>query len=522
MKNLLLFGVLLTLLSPVYGQTYSEDIAPIIYNNCTTCHRAGEIGPMPLTSYEEVSQWAQTIAFVTEVKYMPPWKPDRSYSSFVAEKGLSEAEIQLIQDWVADGTPQGDPANEPPIPDFPSGSQLGTPDLVLQMTESYTVEGNNQDDYRVFVLPTSEIEDKEIAAIEFRPGNTKVVHHALIAFDETGAAANLDAQTPEYGYFSYGDFGIGVPDFSNGYTPGIQTIKYPEGIGEILPAGADLLIQVHYAPVPVPETDQSSVNIFFKKENDPIERPIQTSLILPNTLPNGWNDFFIPANQQKFFHGVFPVNQEISLFQIYPHAHLLCRDWEIFAITPASDTIQLLKIDDWDFNWQGAYTFDRMKRIPAGSRIHILANYDNTSGNPANPNNPPQFVSWGEGTTDEMFVILANWVLYQEGDELIEIGEQLTSTVDLSAADQAKLYSPVPNPATDVVRFNYYLPEAARVDMSVFSIEGKLIKSVLDNENQLPGNHFVMLPVDDLADGTYLIVMDLDGGKVTQKLVVRK
>lgn len=139
---------------------FSEHVAPIIYENCTSCHRPGEIGPFSLTNYEQVAAWGATIRYVTEIQYMPPWKPDRTYSKFVREKGLTADEIKLISDWVDAGAPQGDPALEPPLPNFPSGSQLGTPDLVLEMSEDYFIKGNNQDDYRVFVLSTGLTEDK--------------------------------------------------------------------------------------------------------------------------------------------------------------------------------------------------------------------------------------------------------------------------------------------------------------------------------------------------------------------------
>lgn len=159
--SFLLLGLCLTLQS--VGQVnFSEHIAPIIYENCTSCHRLGEIGPFSLTNYEQVLGWGATIRYVTEIQYMPPWKPDRAYSKFVGEKGLTAEEIQLISDWVDAGTPQGDPSLEPPLPNFPSGSQLGTPDLVLEMSEDYFIKGNNQDDYRVFVLPTGLTEDKEL------------------------------------------------------------------------------------------------------------------------------------------------------------------------------------------------------------------------------------------------------------------------------------------------------------------------------------------------------------------------
>jgi len=174
------------------------------------------------------------IQYVTEIKYMPPWSPNKEYSHFVGERGLTNDEIQLITDWVSEGSPQGDPNLEPPLPDFPSGSQLGTPDLVLEMSEDYFIEGNNTDDYRVFVLPTGLTEDKEIAAVEFRPGNTKAVHHALLAYETNGAATEMDASTPEYGYEQFGSFGVQVQGNFIGYTPGISTVKFPPGIGVTL------------------------------------------------------------------------------------------------------------------------------------------------------------------------------------------------------------------------------------------------------------------------------------------------
>ncbi|MCB0644739.1 MAG: cytochrome c, partial [Phaeodactylibacter sp.] len=188
--------------------TFNEDIAPIIYEHCTTCHRPGEIGPMPLASYSQVSNWASMIEYVTSTGYMPPWQADPEYSNFLYENYLTDAEIQLIADWVAAGSPEGDPNNTPTPPSFPSGSQLGTPDLVLPFAEAYEHYGGNEDEYRVFVLATGLTEDKDIAAIELRPGNTKIVHHALCTFDTTGTAFALDQEDPQYGYDGFGGFGI--------------------------------------------------------------------------------------------------------------------------------------------------------------------------------------------------------------------------------------------------------------------------------------------------------------------------
>ncbi len=501
--------------------TYSEHIAPIIYNNCTSCHRDGEIAPFSLTNYNEVATWGSMIQYVTEIKYMPPWKPDKSYSHFVGESGLTDEEIQLIADWVAAGTPQGNPDLEPPLPVFPTGSQLGTPDLVLEMAEDYLIEGNNQDDYRVFVLPTGLTEDKEIAAIEFRPGNKRAVHHALLAYETNGVAAFMDAQTPEYGYESFGSFGVPVQGNFTGYTPGIQAVFFPEGIGTTLPAGADILMQVHYAPLPTDETDKSYLNIFFKKANDPIQREIQRQPISPFNLDEGPFSFTIPPDEIKSFHGTLDINEDISLISVYPHCHYLGKDWEIFAETPSSDTINIIRIEDWDFNWQGAYTFQRMKKIPEGSIVHISASYDNTANNPYNPNNPPQTVTWGEGTTDEMYLVGTTFVPYKEGDEDIIIGEEtITGFEEVSSQTGSWLSFPFPNPANSNVVLNFYLHKGQNIRMELFDVKGEMVKTIIEKANFSSGNHKVEFNVSSLPAGIYTIRLSDAEMNLTRPLVV--
>ncbi len=513
---------MLALVLSTFGQVnFSEHIAPIIYENCTSCHRPGEIAPFSLTNYEQVAAWGATIQFVTEIQYMPPWKPDRTYSKFVGEKGLTEEEIQLISDWVDAGTPQGDPALEPPLPSFPSGSQLGTPDLVLEMTEDYFIEGNNQDDYRVFVLPTGLTEDKEIAAIEFRPGNTRAVHHALIAYETNGEAAAMDALSPEYGYESFGDFGVPIQGTFTGYTPGIQSLFFPVGIGKTLPAGADLMIQVHYAPLATNETDRSSLNIFFKDEDDPISREIQNMPITPLDLDGGFFSFSIPPDEVKTFHGTREIMEDISFISVYPHSHYLGKNWELFAVSPQSDTINIIRINDWDFNWQGSYTFERMKKIPAGSILHINATYDNTLNNPFNPNNPPQTVAWGEGTTDEMYLVGTSYVPYQEGDENIVIGEtQPTNTKDILFDQGNWLQSPFPNPSNGQVSLNFYLRERQNISLELLDIKGRLVETILESNSLASGEHTVIGHVEELPAGVYTIRLHGPYVNLTKALVV--
>lgn len=503
---------------PVFGQVnFSEHIAPIIYNNCTSCHRPGEIAPMSFTNYSEVQAWANMIEYVTEIRYMPPWKPDPNYSKFIGERYLSNQEIQLIKDWVAAGTPQGDPNLEPALPSFPTGSQVGVPDVVLTMAQPHTVQGNNTDDYRVFVLPSGFTQDREIAAVEFRPGNKKAVHHALIAYETNGAAAAKDATTPEYGYFSYGDFGVDTDGQFTAYTPGIQTMKYTPGLGRTVPAGADILIQVHYAPLPTTEVDQSSLNIFFA--DNPIQREVQEAWILPDALDGGWFSFFIYPNQVRQFHASVNIPIDISMMSIYPHSHLLGRAWEVFAIPPQGDTIKIIKIDDWDFNWQGNYVFDKMKKIPAGSTLHFYAAYDNTTNNPNNPNNPPALVNWGESTTDEMFVSFFEWVPYRPGDENIVLNTGNINNLFTKPAH--KLYPIYPNPAKGEITLGFSLVEGEKVTIDIFDVAGKQIKRLIDNQLYPFGQHKLNLQTAELPMGTYMVNFKTERGFVaTERLIV--
>ena len=520
---LLSLYILLFLVQADAQVTFSEHIAPIIYDNCTSCHRPGEIGPFSLTNYEEVAAWSGMIQYVTEIKYMPPWKPDSDYSNFVGEKGLTDTEIQMIADWVAAGSPQGNPDLEPPLPAFPSGSQLGTPDLVLEMEEVYFIEGNNLDDYRVFVLPTGLTENKEIAAVEFRPGNTKAVHHALVAYEINGEAAALDAQDPGYGYEAFGGFGVPVQGNFTGYTPGIEAVFYPEGIGTTLPVGADILLQVHYAPLPTDETDQSYLNIFFKEPNDPIVREVQRSPGTPFDLDDGWLSFFIPPDEVKTFHGTKEVEEDISLISVYPHSHYLGKDWELYAVTPEEDTVNIIHIPEWDFNWQSSYTFDRMKKVPAGSTIHIYASYDNTTNNPYNPNFPPEMVTWGEGTADEMYLVGLTFVPYLPGDEDIIIGETMpTNVVDRSRATDNLLFSPFPNPGNDEIAIGFYLEKAQDIQMDLFDAKGSRIQNIFSNKGYQAGNHTITFDVSGIAEGIYTIRMANSGMVMSRQLIISR
>lgn len=188
--------------------TYSEHVAPIIFSHCVSCHRPGEVGPFSLTNYEETKAKLQTVRYAVDNDIMPPWKPASGYGNFVGERRLTPIEKQTILNWIDAGAPEGDKSKMPNLPKFPTGSQLGTPDLVLQVPVKWQVKGDLQDVYRNFVIPTGLLEDKNIAAIEVRPGNKKVVHHVLLWNDISGKGRTLDAKDVTPGYEDFGGVGF--------------------------------------------------------------------------------------------------------------------------------------------------------------------------------------------------------------------------------------------------------------------------------------------------------------------------
>ncbi len=522
----LLVFVLFTFTVNAQEINFSKDIAPIIYNNCTVCHRPGEIGPMSLTSYDEVRNWGPTIKYVTSIKYMPPWKPDKHYSSFLGERSLSDEEIELIKQWVDNGMPQGDLSEEPPAPVFPEGSQIGEPDLVLSFKEAYTHKGNNRDQYQIFVLPTGLTEDKVLKAIELRPGNRRIVHHALFALDETGQARQLDAATPNYGYPGFGGYGVPVSENYPGYVPGNKVRLYAEGMGQKMTIGSDLLIQMHYAPVPVSEQDSSVVNLFFADEKERVTRNVQLAVMLPfaPSIQNG--PFIMPPETVKRFHCKFTVPGNVSLIAVGPHMHLLGKEWEVYSVNPRGDTTRLISIPDWDFNWQGAYFFRRLIKIERGSEIHAYATYDNTSDNPKNPNFPPKLVSWGEGTADEMFYLPFFFVPYQQGDEDIVFSEEdlTTSTdggvvLDFPKEELKPLY---PNPAQERVTADFTLGQSGNYIMEVFNFAGQVISTPFAAQFFTAGPHQYVLDVQALEPGVYLMRLKGKNTELAKKFTVIK
>lgn len=498
--------------------TFSQHVAAIIFTHCTSCHRSGEIAPFALTNYSEVSAWGPMIRYVTNIRYMPPWKPDQTYQHYQKENLLSDGEIETIRKWVDGGMPQGDPQLTPPPPVFPSGSQIGQPDLVLHFAQSYKHVGNNKDEYRYFVIPTGLTQNKDLVSLEVRPGNKSIVHHTLVWQDTTGQAAADDAATPEYGYAVGNANATALDGQLPSYVPGIKPQLFTNGIAYRLKAGSDLKLQMHYAPKPTDEWDSTTINLFFAQQ--PASRYLQSFVMVPVApyIQNG--PFIIAPNQVKKFYGKITLPQDVSMVGIAPHMHKLGQDWLVYAIKPGGDTVKLIRINDWDFNWQGAFYFRSLIHLPAGTSIHAYATYDNTTSNVNNPNNPPKMVTWGENTSDEMFYLPLLYLAYKPGDENI-VFENPTAAANSYYSVSNKLYPVAPNPAGGKISIGFTLSEGSRLGLRLYNMSGQAVRTFIPNSYFLPGLHSETYDVSDLPTGTYTIRLEGENIRQEQKLTVQ-
>jgi hypothetical protein len=395
-----------------------------------------------LLSYEDVYRKSKTIAAVTKSRYMPPWPADPSYSHFLGERVLTADEIDLIQQWVATGSLQGDAAKAPAPPQFPGESFLGKPDLVVRMREPVRIPGDNMDHFMVIKLPYEIPQDRYVRAIQFVPGNRSLIHHMnghivqygdrkKDPFEGPHAVDRAHLKTLEEGYDaihllnddgSYPDLTRSIANYLPG---GVSPSGYPGGIGgwKLNRKGAFLMRDIHYGPTPVDTQDDSHFNVYFT-DKPPLRPTIDTqlgTLGISEIIP----PLIIPPNAVKTFTTKVIADQDISLLTVNPHMHLLGKSFEAFAALPDGKTIPLVKIPKWDFRWQYFYTFPRMIKIPKGSTIAAIGVYDNTSSNPNNPFSPPREVIGTNGSmrvTDEMFQLIMTYVPYQDGDEKIPLG----------------------------------------------------------------------------------------------------
>jgi mono/diheme cytochrome c family protein len=397
--------------------TFTHDIAPILFQNCASCHRPGEIGPFPLLTYEDAQKRARQIAEVTANHTMPPWHAN-SHGEFANERKLTTEQIAVLRQWANDGAPEGNPAELPPLPAFPAdGWALGQPDTTLQLNQPYQLAAEGPDVYRYFTLPTHFTTDRYLSGIEFHPGNSRVVHHIIAFVDTSGQARKLEAAAHSSGYSN----GLGfVPaGILGGWAPGNLPRLEPDGIGIFVPKGADIVLQIHYHKDGKPETDQSQLGLYFAKK--PIDKRLRVLPII------GLLD--IPPGNAHYNVDGIPMLQlhDITVHEVLPHMHLLGKTMTIGARLPDGTIKTLVSVPNYDFNWQTTYVFKQPVKLPRWSFVGLKASYDNSANNPNNPYNPPRHVTWGEETTDEMCLGVV-WYTYD--DEHLTRGHPVKDLAD--------------------------------------------------------------------------------------------
>lgn len=375
--------------------TFAQDIAPILYTHCATCHRPGEIGPFSLLTYDDARTRARQIAEVTRRRVMPPWKPAPGKSTFLDARTLTDAQIDLIERWVANGAAEGDPATMPARPTWVDGWQLGTPDLVVTMPEPYVLPADGLDVFRTFVLPIPLSTARFVRAIEFRPGNARVVHHANLGIDPTRASRRLDEHDAEPGHAgSMAQAASHPAGHMLGWTPGQRPRPVPDGMTWRLERDSDLVAGLHLQTTGKEERVQISVGFYFSDEA-PRRAPVGLRLgSQALDIPPGARAYTV---QDSY---TLPVDADVIALQ--PHAHNLGRRVDAQATLPTGQVVPLISIGDWDFRWQDVYRLASPLRLPKGSRITMRFVYDNSAENVRNPFQPPRRVVWGQQTNDEM------------------------------------------------------------------------------------------------------------------------
>jgi mono/diheme cytochrome c family protein len=374
--------------------TYARDIAPIVLGKCAPCHRPGEAGPFSLLTYEDVVRKAGPIRKATGRRFMPPWKPVAGYAAFKGDRSLTPEQIDLIARWVDTGAPPGDPSDLPPTPTWPTGWQLGEPDVIVQLPEPYALSAEGKDVYRNFVIPSPVKGLHYVAAWEFRPGS-RAIHHAILNVDRLGLARKRDAEDPEPGF---GGMDVGNVQSADGFylvwAPGSTPTPPAPARAWRMDEHTDLVLQLHMQPRGKASSVQPTIGLYFS-DRPPTQQLFKVRLgDAPIDIP--------PGDAHYTMRDDYTLPADVDVLGLFPHAHYLARTMRSWATLPDGTEKGLLRIDDWDFNWQDTYTYAQPIALPAGTVISMEFVYDNSADNVRNPSHPPKRVTTGETSTDEM------------------------------------------------------------------------------------------------------------------------
>lgn len=457
--------------------TFTEQVAPIVFQNCASCHRPGEIGPFPLLTYQDVRKRSRQIAEVTGTRFMPPWHAGSGHLEFLNPRVLSEEQIATLRRWHESGAPEGNPKKLPKLPAFPEGWQLGKPDLVLKMDRPFKLYAEGRDIYRNFVFPLNLVEDKWVRAIEFRPGARSVVHHALFYLDVSGAAREADAADPEPGYEDKGRAGRQFTPIG-GWAVGSNVRVLPDGLAYRYPKEADLVVQTHFHPTGKAEEEVTTIGLYFAHE------PPKRSFV-GIQLPPAFGEISgidIPAGETNYVvRDAITLPVDVEAFSIAGHAHYLAKVMTMKATLPDGHEQILVKIPDWDFAWQEQYTFKQRVKLPKGTRLETELTYDNSATNPHNPTSPPVRVKWGPRSTDEMGSVTLHVVAAREEDTAALRDALKDHSADLVIDRASKESKPKPMVKAMLERFD------KNGDGQLDSDERPGLRDFIKNSGWLPG-----------------------------------
>jgi hypothetical protein len=407
--------------------TYTKDVAPIFYKNCTNCHRPGEIAPMSLLTYKDARPWAKSIATQVGKGAMPPWHADPAHGDFLNDRRLSAAEKDTIVKWASNGAPEGKPSDLPAAPTYSTEWTIGQPDAVFSMAEDYPIPAEGTIAYQYFEVPTNLTEDKWIQAMEVRAGNPSVLHHVIVYARSPmpatppapAAAAPAAAAGPRPAPVFVFQPGTGIPDGQTGgkpnpdvkpgpndrpaprrmgptvggFAPGQFVRAYQEGTAMRLPAGATLILQSHYTANGKATTDRTRIAVKYAKAKP------QTEVRFGSLINGG---FVIPAGvSDQRVDAEMTIGQDVTMWSMLPHTHVRGVRWTYEATYPDGRTETILSVPKYDFSWQTDYVFKQPLKLPKGTKVHATAWYDNSKGNKSNPD-PTKDVRWGDQTWEEM------------------------------------------------------------------------------------------------------------------------
>ena len=455
------------------AQLVYKDVAGIFYSRCTSCHHTNGGAPFAMMSYSETAPYAATIQSDLNSGKMPPWPPDTNYTRFLHERIITQTEKSAILSWIGSGAQMGDTTQAPIPPVYTVYHLKGTPDLILKVP-AFASNATSQDAYNCFALPTGLIQDRYLRAFEIVPNNPAILHHTVVNADTTGAVtSDLSG-----GCFAEpGQFGIG--GFAPGTPPTVFSGKAPLKIGMRIKAGSKIIMQQHYPLGSAGQIDSTEIRLYFYPVGTTGIRPIYVNTFLQNWLMN------IPANNVVTYTAKYPTNSTtlpaaISIYASSPHAHKVNRSMLVYAYKANPvDTIPLIRIPNWDFDWQGMYTHKHMVKVPAGYKLGSKHVYDNTTNNPNNPSNPPVAVSAGTSTSNEMLFDAFQWLVYQAGDDTIDIETLLSTDSLLNSTPELPFFSSTitsyvyPNPINESTTLIVTNELAKNCTLKIFDIYGK-------------------------------------------------